>query len=220
MSLNNSPTSIRYRYGETDPIQMPFDQTLGNSTTTPVGYPIDLSDLCFFDPQDVSALGVPGCVKAADQFAWTSNLATTQTNFAIQFAGVSAQRWQALLPLNNVQANYGIKDGLMTINRQGTYEFACAAGSTFTIGDLLGPDKNPSSNNLLPQQLVKVATVALAIAVCVRSGTNLSTVWAQLGAKGPIGGIGGAVQPTTTTSTTTTTTSTTTTSTTTTTTTP
>jgi hypothetical protein len=214
MSFNNN--NLYYQYGNTDPLSLPFDQTLGSSATTPAGFPISEGDMCWFDPQDdsvqLSTLG-PGCVKAADQFPWTTNLATTQANFAQQFCGISMQRWLAQVALNNVQANYGIKAGLITIARLGVFRFPCAPGSQFAAGDLLAPAQLGSQLNLHSQLMVKTSVLASAIAVCVGSCINASFVLVQLLGKG-ITGIGSFVQPTTTTSTTTTTTSTTTTSTT------
>jgi hypothetical protein len=161
MSLGND--TFRYRYGDASPVQIAFDQTTGGGA-----FPISIGDLCWIDSSDGYK------VKGADAFAWTTNLATTQQNFAPVFAGVSAQRWDG----TNLQA-YGIKDGLLRIDTAGIFEFACAASSSFNAGDLVGPDK-AAGNALLPQQVVAVSAKNEAIGRVAQAVTSASTVLVEI----------------------------------------
>jgi hypothetical protein len=161
MSLGND--NFRYRHGDTAPVQIAFDPTTGGGA-----FPISIGDLCWIDSSDGFK------VKAADAFAWTTNLATTQQNFATVFAGVSAQRWDG----SNPQA-YGIKDGLLRVDTGGVFEFACAANSSFNAGDLVGPDK-AAGNALLPQQLAAVSAKNQAIGRVTRAVTGASTVHVEI----------------------------------------
>jgi len=161
MSLGND--TFRYRNGDTCPVQVAFDQTTGGGA-----FPISIGDMCWIDSSDGFK------VKAADAFAWTTNLATTQQNFAPVFAGVSAQLWDG----TNLQA-YGIKDGLLRIDTAGVFEFACAANSSFNAGDLVGPDK-AAGNALLSQQVVAVSNKNQAIGRVARAVTGASTVQVEI----------------------------------------
>jgi hypothetical protein len=165
MSLGND--TFRYRYGDTAPVQIAFDQTTGSGA-----FPISIGDLCWIDSSD-SYL-----VKGADAFAVQTNLADTQQAFAPVFAGVSAQRWDG----SNLQA-YGIKDGLLRIDTGGVFEMLCAAGSNFNAGDLVGPQLNTGNTYLLPQTVVGVsgkneAIGRVARAVSDSAGTVLVEIFA------------------------------------------
>lgn len=192
--------TFRYQYGDSRPVQAPFDPTIGSP---PTAFPISIGDMCYLDPQDAYR------VKAADAFTWTSNLSTTQANFAKQFLGISAQRWDG----QNLGA-YGIKDGLLRIDVGGTFLMACAANSSFGLGDFVGPAQNGSASQLAPQTVAKVSAVANAIGWVAQDTFNASSVLVRLEDRSTGFGVGASLLPTTTTSTTTTTTSTTTTTTT------
>jgi len=199
----------RYQYGDARPVQVAFDPTIGWPvgqtywTSGQPGYAISQGDMCYIDPQDFYR------VKAADAFPWTTNLATTQQNFAVQFLGISYQRWDG----NNLGA-YGIKDGFLRIDIGGVYQMACAAGSTFGPGDFVGPAQNGSANQLAPQTVVKVASLNEAIGWVDQFASSSSTVLVRLLDRSTGYNVGSNLLPTTTTSTTTTSTTTTTTTTT------
>lgn len=162
MSLGND--TFRYRYGDTNPVQIAFDQTTGTDA-----FPISIGDLCWIDSTDSYK------VKGADAFAWTTNLATTQQNFASVFAGISAQRWDG----SNLQA-YGIKDGLLRIDTTGVFLMACVADSSFNAGDLVGPAQNGSNNSLAPQTVVAVSAKNEAIGRVAQAVSSSSSVLVEI----------------------------------------
>ena len=153
--------TFRYQYGETNPVQVPV--SLNDA--------IAIGDLCYQDAADSAsfapAVGPPA--KSANSYPWQGSLSATQTTFVANFIGVSGQRWDGTnLPT-------GSKDGTIRIATTGVYLFDCAIGSSFNLGDLLGPD-NAGSLSLLPQQLIKVTTRPLAVARCVKSVVSASKV--------------------------------------------
>lgn len=144
--------NFRYRYGDTCPVQAPFDTAVA----------IAIGDLCYIDSST-------GKVEPASNFTWTSDLATTQPLFAARFVGVAGQRYDG----TNSTA-YGIKDGNLRVDTDGVYEFDCAA-ATFKVGDLVGPAKQ-SGNALENQKVAAVAGKTLAIGRVVEAGTSVTTV--------------------------------------------
>lgn len=227
MSLPSAANPInysRYRFGDARPVQYPYNATIGAIGALGQGgpgYPIAMGDMVWVDPSSGGLLtnctSLKGllAVKGADAYPWTSNLLTTQTNFAAVFAGIAAQNWSALLdPCSSIQGNYGIKNGLIRVDQSGTFEMACALNSIFLSAALVAPAQNGSNNAILPQTVVAVATKAPSIGFVVfPERTNYGqqgTILVQL-ADVTGEGVGSVVLPTTTTTTTTTTTSTTTT---------
>lgn len=103
---------------------------------------IEAGDLVWLDADDA---------KPASDFAWTTNLATTQGNFAAKFLGVAHQ-----------QSRSGDTDPIsVDVSPHSVYEFDVDAAA-YEVGDLLGPDELSSS--LMNQQLEGVGSAANAIA--------------------------------------------------------
>lgn len=133
-----------------------------NPTVVPVATAseVNIGDFC--------ALVSGECVPAVD-FTWTSNLATTQTNFAAAFLGHSPQYKKA------AQAYvYGNgTDNVITMSTSGVYEADLDTGTTLEVGDFVGMAKD-TGNNLLSQTVAKVDAVAKAIGVVVEAGASLT----------------------------------------------
>jgi hypothetical protein len=102
---------------------------------------IEAGDLVWFDTDDA---------KPASAFAWTTNLATTQGNFAAKFLGVAHQ-----------QSKDGDTDPIsVDVSPHSVYEFDVASAA-YEVGQPLGPDENTSK--LMNQQLESaIATSAIA----------------------------------------------------------
>ena len=109
----------------------------------------------------VSNKAVPAAV-----FAWTTDLATTQTAFVVAFLGVSESRSRI--------STTDPRDLRVAVNMDGTYEADCAS-ATFTVGQYVGLAK-ATGNNLESSKVVGVATAALAVGRVVEAGTALTRV--------------------------------------------
>lgn len=121
---------------------------------------------------DLVALSSGSAISALD-FTWTTNLATTQENFASAFLGVSGQ-----LKREDIALVYGNSvDNQIRVDCSGIYE-GTYTGSALIVGDFVGPTS--VSNVLQPQSLVKVATVTLAIGRVVEALAATGTVKFQL----------------------------------------
>src|SRR5262245_45301868 len=154
--------TYRYRYGDANPVAAPYK----------AGVPIELGDLCQIDAADGNT------IKPAGSFTWTTDLATTQTNYHLVFMGVAMQSYDgAATP---AAAPYGLRDGKIRLGTEGVYEFDCASAN-FAEGDLVGPAKQ-SGNLLEPQKVVAVATELLAIGRVQEGGTALTRVKVRIGA--------------------------------------
>lgn len=105
---------------------------------------IEAGDLVWLDGDDV---------KPASAFAWTTNLATTQGNFAAKFLGVAHQPSAAgeTAPIS------------VDISPTSVYEMDVSVGA-YEVGALMGPDED--SSKLHDQQL---ETTALAVNAIARS---------------------------------------------------
>ena len=122
---------------------------------------VEIGDFCAL----VSGEVIPGA-----DFTWDTNLATTQTNFADAFLGHSFQYKKA-----DVARVYGNStDNIIGASTSGVYEAQSA--TTFDVGEFVGLAKNPSSNALLSQTVVKVDAVAKSIGVVVEAGVDLERV--------------------------------------------
>lgn len=150
--------NFRYRYGETNPVAVAYK----------VGVPLSIGDMTYIDSTDGNT------VKPASAFSWQADLPTTQIAFVASFMGVNQQRWDGSNPAT------GNKDGTLTQNTEGIHLMACAAGSTFNIGDLVGPDQVPGVQQLLAQQVVKVATKTAAIGRVEKPVVSGSSVYVRL----------------------------------------
>lgn len=133
------PTSGEYQYGDARPQMI----TIAAAKTAEVG--------------DIMGVASATLIKASDQ-AWDTNLATTQTAFALLFVGASAQKKAANA---DPYGNTGPNAGKLRVDTGGVRKYAAAAG-TYNTGQLVGPAKQ--SGNLLEDNKVDdVATEALAI---------------------------------------------------------
>ena len=103
---------------------------------------IEAGDLVWLDTDDA---------KPASDFAWTTDLATTQGNFAAKYLGVAHQ-----------QSRDGDTDPIsVDVGSHSVYEFDCDSAA-YEVGDLLGPDE--ATSTLMNQQLEAVGSAAAAIA--------------------------------------------------------
>lgn len=99
--------------------------------------------------------------------AWDTDLATTQTAFALLFLGVATE-----FSRNGDTAP-------IKVNTAGVHEFECAAG-TWELGALVGPAKQ-SGNALEDRKVASVASEALAIGrVAKRYGANTTKVLVEV----------------------------------------
>lgn len=125
----------------------------------PVGatFVVAAGDLVYWDSGNSSA-------RSAADFTWTTDLPTTQGNFANVFIGVAQQ----------AHASGTAGTIAVDISPNSIYTISCTS-QTNNPGDMYGPDK-AAGNALLPQQIVKTATAADAIARAVGSNTSSLSV--------------------------------------------
>ena len=89
-------------------------------------------------------------VKPASDFAWTTDLATTQGNFAAVFVGVAEES----------SASGDTDDISVDTSSASVYAMPCAS-ATFNLNDTVGPAKQ--SGNALENQKVVAAVAAASI---------------------------------------------------------
>jgi len=123
---------LRFRSGPVQLIKASVDS----------GSAIEPGDLLYLDS---------GTARPASEFTWDTDLATTQAAFADAFLGIAHER-------SEVGETEPIS---VDISPQAIYEFDLDA-SSYTLGDLLGPDE--ATSTLMTQQLEAVGTTARAIA--------------------------------------------------------
>jgi len=142
--------AITYNYGSTNPVVAP----VATASAIKVG--------------DLVAISSGNAISAAD-FTWDTDEATTQTNFAAAFLGVSGQLKRATVALvyGNSVANE------IRIDCSGIYE-ADFTGGPVAVGDFVGPSS--ASNALLPQTLEKVDAKTKAIGSVVEANAGSSGV--------------------------------------------
>ena len=122
------------------------------------------------DDGDIVGIAANTMVKASDT-AWDTNLATTQTAFALLFVGIAVHTKAAgtARPYGNSQDNLvGVDIGGVT-----EWEFDAVA-DTYNVGDYVGPAKQ-SGNALEDQKVAKVASEALAIGKVTRATAASAT---------------------------------------------
>jgi len=154
----------RYRYGETNPLNVAVRTTTFPNAGTAVA--VSIGDLCYIDTADGFT------IKPASSLAWGGTLAATQATFVTNFIGVAMQRW------DGVNLATGNKDGTIELGTEGIYLFATAT-ATYNVGDLVGLDA--ASNQLLPQQVIAVgATKANAIGRVERLVTSGTSVYVRI----------------------------------------
>jgi hypothetical protein len=115
-----------------------------------------------FQLGEVLAL-VSNLVVPASAFTWTTDLATTRTNFVAAMIGVSLQ--QHITSTNNTVYGNGIPN-VVSVGTTGEYWMAIS-GTAPVWGDLVGLSKNPSSNALLPNTVEKETAAARAIGTVI-----------------------------------------------------
>lgn len=153
---------LQYQYGDTNPVAAPFD----SAETLAVG--------------DIVGIDTSGYIYPAADETWDTNIGTTQTNFHPKFAGIVTQKKRS-----TDTKPYGNSAAVARVATSGVFEADCAS-ATFKVGDYIGPAK-ASGNALESQKVVGVATVALAIGVCVEAGASITRVkFRLLSAKTPL----------------------------------
>jgi hypothetical protein len=135
-----------------------FDVALTSTVPTST---IEIGDAVAY----VSSKAVP-----ASAFTWTTDLATTQTAFAVAFLGISESRSRAGVS--------DTRDLRIAVNMDGTYEADCTSAS-YTVGQFVGLAKD-TGNNLLSAKVEGVASKARAIGVVVEAGTTVTKVKIRL----------------------------------------
>ena len=147
--------SSRYLYGETNPVSAPVQTATAVSVGDLLGY-------------------ATGYVYKASAQTWDTNLATTQTNFATAFLGVSGQK-----KLDTEARVFGNStDNIIRVDCSGIFEFDCSSAS-YVIGDYVGPAKD-TGNALLDGTLAKVASAALANGRVVENAASATKIKVQL----------------------------------------
>ena len=153
--------TFRYRFGETNPVQAARKAGATGA--------VEIGDLCWLDDADGYT------VKPAGQLvnAW-ADLGGAQSAFVAKFLGVSGQRW------DGTTKTTGSSDGDLRIDTEGIFEFDCAAGSTFNVGDLVGPALIAAGNGLESQKVVKVTPKANAVGRVERKGASVSKILVRI----------------------------------------
>ena len=121
---------------------------------------IEAGDLVFLDTDDV---------KPASEFAWDTDLPTTQASFAAVFLGVAHQQ----------SADGDTDDVSIDLSPHAVYEFDVNS-ATYEVGDTLGPDE--SSSTLMNQQLeaaVGTSSIARAAEYKAAASTRLRVTLAS-----------------------------------------
>lgn len=152
----------KYLHGDQRPRPYPVDS----------GSDFQVGDLVYSDAADGFA------VKPAADFTWNSTLATTQSDFALRFAGVVMGTYAGTTFTGEGPNEYGLQKGEVMVAQGGVYEFDCASAS-FKPGTLLGPAKQ-SGNALESQKLVQTSTEATSIARVWQKTTSATRVKAQI----------------------------------------
>jgi hypothetical protein len=114
---------------------------------------IEIGDLVWQDVDDA---------KPASALPGQGGTPANQVLLAQKFLGVAMQRSKAgeAAPIR--------------VATTGVFEMDCL-GSTFELGDLVGPDGNQAGNQLLNQQVVKVATAQNAVARVARRAASATS---------------------------------------------
>ena len=126
---------LRFRSGQVHLVKCRVDS----------GTVIEAGDMVWLDTDDV---------KPASAFTWTTNLVTTQGNFAAKFLGIAHQQ----------SADGDTTPISVDISSLSVYEMDVPS-TTYEVGGTLGPDE--ASSALMDQQLETVASGVNAIARAV-----------------------------------------------------
>lgn len=123
-----------------------------------------------YNPGDLVYENGSGAILRADQQTDQLTEAANQALIAQHFVGVV--NGQKLAADASVQTLAVLVDC--------EYEFVLDTATTLIVGDLLGADEQSSGTALENQQVKKVTSPALAIAVVTRAGTSLTKAWARI----------------------------------------
>ena len=133
------------------------------------GSVIEIGDLLFLDTDDA---------KPASSQADQETEAANQTLFAGKFLGVAMQRSRA-----------GDTDPIR-VATTGVFEFECPS-TAFELGNYVGAHENTAGNQLVNQQVAKVATANLAVGrVARREPTANTAVLIDIRSTVMTGGVG------------------------------
>lgn len=138
-----------HRTGPVDQITVPVKLTGSVPTST-------------IQPGDLVAM-VSGFAVPATAFTWTTDEATTQTNFAAVFVGMSNSR--------SIAATTDARQLEIGVTMAGEIEMD-AVSATYNVGDYVGCN---SAASALLQQVKAVATKARAIGMVVRKEATATT---------------------------------------------
>jgi hypothetical protein len=151
----NPSFAVQYQYGDTNPVVAPILTAQA----------VNIGDIVGLDT---------GVIIRAEDEAWDTNLATTQTNWAVKYLGASGQFKEA----GSVRIFGNSTDNIVRVDTSAVFEYPCDSAS-YVIGDLVGPAK-AAGNALLSQQVAKVASLALAIGVVTQDAPSASKVLVRL----------------------------------------
>ncbi len=145
---------------------MGIKESLADNKDVVMPFPASLAiargDLLWWDSANSLA-------KKASQRTDLGSLVLNQIDFAQLFLGVAQDQRLATETDANAQR---------TVVTDGIFDCACAS-TTWAVGDFVGVDRDATPLNY-NQQVAKVTVPQLAIGVCVKAGTNLTTVRARL----------------------------------------
>ncbi len=125
--------TMRWRYGDTNPVTVPVDSTIV----------IEIGDIVFLNTDDARPAGQDTNSDGTGDL-WNISLASTQEAFHDLFLGVAMQRSRS-----------GDTDPVRVAS-SGVFEFA-SPSATYELGDFVAPDQT-AGNNLENQQVEIVAS--------------------------------------------------------------
>jgi hypothetical protein len=139
-----------HRVGAVDLINVPTPVTSG-ATTTAIA-------------QGAPVASVAGKAVPASLFTFTTDEATTRTNFVAAFLGMSESRSRS--------ASTDVRDQSIEVNMDGSYELDMKTGTAIVLGDYIGCDKAAGNALLDTFKKVTVRTEACFIAVEAMASTG------------------------------------------------
>jgi hypothetical protein len=147
--------AIRYLFGDCEPLLLPVATAQAISIF------------------DLVAL-ISNTLVRAEDIAWNTDLATTQSDFRVGSAGIAFQMKRA----GDVRPYGNAEDNLIGVATAGVFEADCASAS-FNVGDFVGPAK-AAGNALVSQTIVAVSGEANAIGKVTRAGASVTRVQFRL----------------------------------------
>jgi hypothetical protein len=135
--------TFTFRHGQRRPLNLPV---LSASV-------IEINDMLFL---------ATTTVKAAADFTWNTDLATTQAGFADVFVGIAMHK-----SASGDTANVDVD-----VSPDSLYEYACNS-ATYAPGATLGPDK--AAGNALLSQTLEAAVAASSVAKAMQNYSSATT---------------------------------------------